>query len=296
MKFEEFRDKLMHAAHIAGFKEYELYYVKGESFRVGIFQKEVDSYTVNSGTGLSFRGLYNGKMGYAYTEILDEGAINLLVEGAKSNAIIIENEDKEFIFEGSEAYSKVEAYSEELAEVSAEDKIALALQLEAQAFSKSDKVKNVKGCMVQSSEGLVRIVNSKGLELINKSNIMFAALSPVIKDGEKVNNASAYKCTRRFDEINAKELAEEAVENALAYIGAQPVKSGTYKIALRNDVSSDMLDTFSGIFSADSVQKGMSMLKGKLGQAIASKKITIIDDPLMPEGLHSVPFDAEGVA
>jgi len=296
MNFEEFRDKLMHAAHIAGFKEYELYYVSGESFRVGIFQKEVDSYTVNSGTGLSFRGLYNDKMGYAYTEILDEDAINLLVESAKSNAIIIENDDKEFIFEGSSVYSKVEGYSQELSKVSAEEKITLALELEEQAFKQSDKVKNVKGCMVQSAQGLVRLVNSKGLELINRSNIMFAALSPVIKDGEKVNNASAYKCTRKFGEINAKELAEEAVGKALAYIGAQPVKSGLYKIAFKNDVACDILETFSGIFSADNVQKGKSILKGKLGKAIASKKLTLIDDPLLLEGLGSMPFDAEGVA
>jgi PmbA protein len=143
---------------------------------------------------------------------------------------------------------------------------------------------------------VTRIVNSKGLELIHRSNNVFAMLSPVIKDGDMVNNASAYKVTRNFSELNAADLAKEAVDNAMAYIGAQPVKSGTYRIALRNDVASDILATFSGIFSADNVQKGMSMLKGKLGTTIASDKVTVIDDPLLPGGLRSVPFDAEGVA
>ena len=40
----------------------------------------------------------------------------------------------------------------------------------------------------------------------------------------------------------------------------------------------------------------VSLLKGKEGEIIASPIVTIIDDPLMNDGLASAPFDDEGVA
>lgn len=57
-----------------------------------------------------------------------------------------------------------------------------------------------------------------------------------------------------------------------------------------------MLQTFNGIFNADNVQKGLSLLRGKVGEKIASEKLTLMDNPLMKESTSSCAFDAEGVA
>jgi PmbA protein len=46
----------------------------------------------------------------------------------------------------------------------------------------------------------------------------------------------------------------------------------------------------------DSAQKGLSLLKDKEGEIIASELLTIVDDPLLDNGLGSAPFDDEGVA
>ena len=50
------------------------------------------------------------------------------------------------------------------------------------------------------------------------------------------------------------------------------------------------------LFSADSVIKGKSLLAGKVGEAIASERVTIVDDARTPGALRSAPFDGEGVA
>ncbi len=57
-----------------------------------------------------------------------------------------------------------------------------------------------------------------------------------------------------------------------------------------------MLESFTGIFSAENVQKDLSLLKGKLNEKIGSDKFTVIDDPFMEGGLSSKSFDGEGVA
>ena len=83
-----------------------------------IFKGEIDSYETSEEGGLGFRGLYNGKMGYAYTEKIEEASIAFLIDSAKANADVLDEDDGTDIFEGSETYAKHNFYSEELAQVS----------------------------------------------------------------------------------------------------------------------------------------------------------------------------------
>jgi PmbA protein len=295
MTLEEFKVAVFEKAEINGFSQYEIYYSNNTSLGIQVFEGEIDKYTVSGNQGLSFRGLYNGKMGYAYTEILDEAAAQFIVNSAKENALVIEKEDKEIIYAGDEKYSEFEGFEERLSKVPVSEKIKLAFDLEVHAKSQDDSVIRVES-QIEEDENIIQIINSKGLNLSFKSNAIFAAVEPVVKDGDKMNADYAFKVAKSIEEIDAKELAKEAVDKCLAYKGAKSVKSGKYRIALENSTAASLLQTFSGVFSADNAQKGMSLLKDKIGEIIGSKAVTIMDDPLLMEGLNSRPFDAEGVA
>lgn len=295
MTLDEFKEAVFKKAELNGFSEYEIYYSSENSFGVQVFEGEIDKYTVSGNQGLSFRGLFNGKMGYAHTEILDEAAVDFVVKSAKENALVIEKEDKEIIYGGDEKYSEFEGFEEKLSKTPASEKIKLAFDLEEEAKKQDDSVIRVES-QIEEDENITQIINSKGLNLSFKSNAIFAVVESVVKDGERMNADYAFKAAKNLDEIDAKKLAKEAVDNALAYKGAKSVKSGKYRTALRNNTAASLLQTFSGVFSADNAQKGMSLLKDKLGETIGSKAVTIMDNPLLKEGLNSRPFDAEGVA
>jgi len=296
MQLNEFKDKVFAKAKEEGFLEYELYYVDGESFKVNIYKGEIDEYSLNTSIGLSFRGIFNEKMGYSYTEILDDASVEQLVKMAKENAMVIDNEDEEFIYDGSGEYVKINSYNEELARVSVEEKIKLAMELEKDTENFSDKVKTVKTCVVVSGEGSNRIINSKGLDVSHKSNVIYAVVIPVAELDGQVNTGDAFAATNKFDEVDTKLLAKESVEKALSYMGAESIDSGKYKVAIKNEVMADILDTFWGVFSSYNVQKQLSLLNDKTGQQIASKKVTIVDDPHRKDGVSvGTPFDAEGV-
>ena len=87
-----------------------------------------------------------------------------------------------------------------------------------------------------------------------------------------------------------------AAEEALSGLEAKQVLSGAYRALLRNDVAGTMLSTFSGVFSADNAQRGLSRLKGREGEAVAAACVTLMDDPHRPGSASSAPFDGEGVA
>lgn len=296
MNINLFIDKLFEEAKKSEFTDFEVYYSGGDSFRVKVFEGKVDDYSVNTTYGISFRGLYNGKMGYSYTEAFDDDACTMLIENAMQNAKIIENEDKQFIFSGSKSYNEVNAYNKELDNVGAKEKIEAALSLEKLAKNGHPAIDSVAHTLIQSGSGEIKIKNSKGLDLSFKDNLLFSYVIPVAKKGEKRVDGSAYQIVRDFTELDIENIAKEAVENAISMLDAKPVKSGEYKIIFENDCAGDLLETFSGIFSAENTQKDLSLLKGKENTKIASEKLTIIDDPLMENGYVSSSFDSEGVA
>ena len=51
---------------------------------------------------------------------------------------------------------------------------------------------------------------------------------------------------------------------------AERMKRGVYPVVIKNTAMADLLTTFCGIFSADNAQKGLSLLAGREGEAIAS--------------------------
>ena len=245
MDIKKFRDILFQRAKEEGFTDYEIYFVNGDSFRVSIYEGEIDQYSVNTDIGLSFRGLFDGKMGYSYTEILDDEALEMLIKSAKENALAIEDEDVEIIYGEKNTYSNVDSYNEELEKVDASKKIDLAMKLEKEAKEQSDKVKSIDDCVVASGKGERYISNSKGLDLSHISNMVYALVSAVVEEDGKVNTAYSFKATYDFNEIDTKRLAEEAVTKALSYMGAQSVPTGKYGVIVKNDVMADILETFS---------------------------------------------------
>jgi len=94
-------DKIFSEGKKQGMEDMEVYYGGGSSLSLKVFQKELDGYSLSESEGLSLRGVYNNKMGYSYTEKVDESSIEMLVKGAIENAQIIDSEDEELIFEGS---------------------------------------------------------------------------------------------------------------------------------------------------------------------------------------------------
>lgn len=296
MNFLEFKNLLFEKAKMAGFNECEIYFSDGESISISVYEGEVEKYNLAKSFGLSFRGKINGKMGYSYTEILDEAAIDMLINSAKNSANLIENDDETFIYGGDKIYSEVKTYSEELENIDPATMIDLALDLEKEAKNYSDKVVNINGCKISYSSSNYGIYNSKGLELTNKDNILTSYVVPVVQDESGKNDGVGYVVASSLEEVKPKEMAAQGVEEALSKLGGKSIPSGSYNTIIYNEAMVQLLETFAGTFSADAAQKGLSLLKGKEGEMIASPIVTIVDDPLMDGGLASAPFDDEGVA
>ncbi|MBR3739336.1 MAG: TldD/PmbA family protein [Clostridia bacterium] len=296
MTIDQFIQALLDEALKAGIEAAEIYLSSGDRFRAMCVKGEITNYTVNATRGLSLRGLYQGKMGYAATEAFDEAAVSQLVEAVKESASLTEDEDVQEIYPGDKEYPQVDVYSPALDQVDEGRKLSLIQDIEKKALALDERITALNYNMISTSSGETRIVNSYGLNLRHRDNIAVCFVSATAKEGDRVSTGAGFKVTRNFDELNADAIAKEAAEEALFMLKAAPVPSGAYRAIIEAKCMPDMLSAFSGVFSAESAQKGLSLLAGKEGEMIASEKVTLMDDPLLPGGLGSQPFDAEGVA
>lgn len=295
MDLSTFRNNLFTEGEKLGLTDIELYYEKQESFSCQIFKGEIDDYESSTIKGISVRGLYNGKMGYAYTEKLDEESIPFLLESIKENAPLIEDEPEE-IFTGKETkYEEADYYSTSLQAVTVDDKIAFLKEVEKKIYAYDSRVVQTDYASIQDESIEKVLCNNKGLSLSNRNNFLYLIISVVVKEGDEIKSDMYFKVTKDFASLNADEIAKIAVEKSLSHLGEQAYQDKNYPVILKNSAAAALVSTFSSSFSAEAVQKEQSRLKGKLKEKIAAEHVTLLDDPFLPEGIRSGTFDSEGV-
>ena len=296
MEMHEFIDALLQAAEENGISPAEVYCSEDDSFSARARDGAVDSYEVSATRGLSLRGSVEGKMGFASTEAFDEDAIAFLIRAVRESAALNEAEDQDEIYAGDEKYPTLEAMPDDLDQVSAGEKLQLALRADAAARASDPRITQTEGASVSTHQVRVMLQNSWGLKLENTRKMYVAYSLPIAKEGDSTATGFSLACGKMLKELDPEALGKKAAADTLAQLHAEPVPSGEYRIIFRYDAMQSLLQTFSGIFSAENAQQKMSLLAGREGQEIASPAVSITDDPLRRDGAASSPFDGEGSA
>ena len=291
MDFNAFKSVVIEKCAQLGIKEYELYYQSAESTSVSAFQHEINQFTGATEGGVCFRCIVGGKMGYASTEALTAQQAELIVEKAAENAAVLESEEQVFLCEGGQTYMPLEDRG--CVMPSTEEIVNQVLATQEKLYAADPAV--IDGCQTQgvAESCEIAIYNSKGLDLNSKTDLTGMVVVAVVTDGKEMANDFQVKLGK-FDAIDTEKLTDEAVKCAKSKLGGEVAPTGQYPVVFSPEAMSDLLQTFSSIFSSRAAQKGLSKLSGKEGETIASDAVTIVDDPFHPEAPMPRAFDAEG--
>ena len=295
MEKNEFIRRLFDAAAARGGTS-EACYETGSSFEVQVKNGEIIQYNVSDSVGLGFRVLRDGKTGAASTQILDDEAVGQLVDGAFENAGLAEPGDEQFMFAGSGRYPELVLSNPAVDAMTAAEKIDMAKRLEALTLAQDARVAQVEDCAVFSSAGTRTLTNTLGLDVSMRTSLLGGYVSAVARDGERVNTGFKLFFTMDPAGVDLEAVAKAAAKEAVDGLYGAPVPTGRYRVLLRSDVAATLLATFSGVFSAENAQRGLSRLKGREGEIVAADCVTLVDDPHRAGSASSAPFDGEGVA
>jgi len=289
-------EKLFSRASEKGVSDIQVYMSDRTNLSIEIFEGDIDKYEISDTKSLTIRGVYNNKMGTFVTEVLEDDIIDEVIDTIIASAKEIDSLDDAIIYAGDKEYKKLDdIFNENLAKLDVKKKIQTLKDMD-KFLHEYDERMSVVETMYSENTNKVVLKNTKGLDLENIANSAYMGGSVIVKDDKDQRVGFDVLISNDFNDFDIKKIAKEIADNALAALGAKPVPSNNYEIVFSNGALATLLSAFQNVFSADAVQKNMSLLKGKLNEKVGSDLVTIVDDPFMKKSARSRSFDDEGVA
>ena len=285
MDFKEFKTLVAAHAEKAGLADYELYYTSQESTEVSMFNGEPDSFTSSLTGGAAFRCIVDGHMGAAYTQELSEAQAGNLVRRAKDNALTLEKEEEAFFAEGGREYPDVQPV--EYPVLGAEALIKAAQDASEALKTAHEKITDRCSAEALTEQTRTSLINSHGVDLSWVNSVDAVILSAVVSDDYEIKVGDPAS-------LDLNVIAKTTAERAAAMLGAGVAPTAACPVIFSPKAMVSMITTFASAFSADNARKGLSALKGKEGEVIASALVTLLDDPFYPESAYPQKFDGEG--
>jgi PmbA protein len=282
----ELVQRIVNAALGFGADEADAVAVEREGVEANAFAGEIDAFVRSLSCGIGVRAIVGGRVGYAYTEKMDEA--EGVAKAAVENARISDPQPGAGIYagQGRSGCEKRQPLDD------ARDITAATLALYEAAMREG--ADSVATCAAESTTSTVYFANSAGVacEDCRKFSILF--VEPVAKKDDYTDSNHDFAVGPDIAALDVDAVAKKAFMRAMQYYGAQRVKAGAVPVVISAEAMADLLGAFVPMFSAENAQKGLSLLKGKEGARIAPDHITLIDNPDHPKLPFGYAFDGEG--
>ena len=296
MDYKELTQDLVRQCMRRGADAAEVYLETGRNLNVSVRNGEMETVQENAAQGVGFRVIVNGRLGFAHSNDLSEASLKATLKSAINFAKILSPESYNVLPSDSATATVEGLYDEAIAQVPLDKKIELAKETERLAM-KDRRITQSAGASYSEGEGEVFLANSNGLAKSYRSAACAYGVSVVAEKGDQKCTGGEF-CSRRFfaDLKAPEEVAKKAAREAYEMLDPRMIRTQRAAVIFDPSVARAILGGVLGALNGERVVQGASFLGGKLGEAIASSQVTLVDDGLKPKGLASAPFDGEGVA
>lgn len=251
--------------------------------------------------GLGMRIIKGGRVALTSTSDLTPHGVDRFVKDALELVDISQEDpfagpaDPELIHHG--ALPELELYDPAGGEVTAAAAIALATRAEQAARDMDPRITHSDGATFARTAGTFAVVLSGGFRGGYAGSYASLVVVPVAEDdGGKKRRGHHYTAKRFLNELDApEEVGREAARRTLRKLGAGKVPTCEAPVVFDPDAARSILGLMASCVMGSGIWRKSSYLVGREGTRVASDLVTIVDDPLIPRGPGSRPFDGEGL-
>ncbi len=291
-------EKTVQAAVAKGAFEAEAYVYEGQASNIGIELGQVNKTNQIIDRGVGIRVVVNKAVGFAYTNIVnDPNAIEKIVNNALSSAKASKPDADWKGFTQKKSYTAAleGTFDNKVLEISSDELVNLSQTMIDSATQVDKKVFAAEGGIGNAYISNA-VANSNGVLGFDKGTVIECSLATLAKDGSKVTPICFEFNAARNYQIDPAWVGREAAKLSVSALKNKSIETKTTKLILTQFALQDLLSyTLINAVRADSVQRGQSPFKGKIGEKVASENLTIYDDGLYPGGMRTWLFDGEGV-
>lgn len=287
--------KFFELAKASGLESAELTIFDAKSLSISLYHGEVDSFKDENTFMLVARGIYDGKMGSVKVDNVNKETPEFLVKGIKRAASLIENDDPVFIFKGSPKYARAKLNNNVDFTENIQEKVGILKEIEKKLLAFDKRINEVVTVGYEASKTSLKKSNSYGLKLSRKKTPYTYFAEVTAKNGEEVRTGFDVFSSNEEGAFNVDKFVESVAKDALSKLGSVQCPSKKYPVVLNQECVATFISFLISSLDAEEVQKHTSLLEGKLGQQVFSKKLTVIENPV-EKNMYFRSFDDEGVA
>ena len=289
-------ERLLAAAMEKGGELAEVYVERNESCAVILEEKKVKSAQAGLSQGVGIRVISGARVGYAYSDDLDDEA---LFRAARTAALIARGGGSDKAFDVKRVALPSFYRSGALAAIDVEKKVALVVRANKAAHAYDKRIKQVIATYADSTKR-VMVANTRG-HFAEDTQDLCRLSTHVVAEGKKGDRRTGFYGGggrvhfTHFDTFTPELVATEAARQAVCTLGAVEAQAGQQTVVLAPGWSGILLHEAVGHgLEADFIRKGTSLFAGKVNQKVASDLVTVIDDGTMANARGSLNVDDEG--
>jgi PmbA protein len=185
-------------------------------------------------------------------------------------------------------------------DIDAERAVQLALRCESAALSVDRRITNSEGAGVSAQQSHFFAGNSRGFRGGYASSRHSLSVAPIAslpaRGGDQMQRDAWYTSMRAPQEMAAPEaVGRYAAERALSRLNARRLSTREAPVLFEATLASGLLGAYVQATSGGSLYRKSSFLLDSLGKRVLPEHIDLREDPHVPKGKGSSPFDDEGV-
>lgn len=188
--------------------------------------------------------------------------------------------------------------------ITAEEAVALALRCEEAAFATSKRITNSEGAGVSAQQSHFFTEHMRGGERTRPgifrggyaSSRHSFSVAPIAGKGARMQRDYWFSSMRSPADLASPEaVGRYAAERALARLNARKIATTECPVLFESPLAAGLLGAFVQAVSGGALYRKTTFLADCLGQQVFPSHVDVFEDPHMPGGKGSAPFDDEGV-
>ncbi|MCC6501510.1 MAG: TldD/PmbA family protein [Deltaproteobacteria bacterium] len=288
--------KILKAALANGGEYADIYLEDTANTSIVAEENRIEKIITGRDRGAGVRVIANLKTYYAYTNDITEKGL-LEVASAVASGV-----------KGSHSQSSIGLLKKQVApgfdikelahKAALKDKVSLVNRANSTAWAFDKRVRQAR-VMYGDAFRKITLVNSLGDFVEEDRCALLLVCNVVSAEGDSIQTGyepiGGIMGLEAFKETTPESIAETAARRAIMMLSARRAPGGKMPVVLSSDAGGTMIHEAVGHgLEADLAFQKLSVYSGKIGQQVASKLVTVIDDATIPHKRGSFFFDDEG--
>jgi PmbA protein len=295
---DDFAQNLIDTALSRGAGSAEVYLSERTETEITIANGRPETVNVKSDRGYGIRVQLDSRLGFYSSNrlqpLLATEKISQLVRATQRHTADPFNALPEW--QGEQKAEIEEIYDPEIMKVPLSDKIRAGIEIEKAGRAADRRVAGFVWILYGDVTESYRVLSSTGIDISSSGTSCYGFAYCFAHGGTSVQTGRYAKAYGYYRDLDPAAIGRTAAHYAVRMLGTRDCQSENMQALFPPEAGIPLLHSLFGMVEADSVQKGKSPFRNRIGKKVASEVLTVVDDGTLRGGLASRPYDSEGIA